>query len=102
MDRIENKSALVHVMALRQTGAKPFLEPLLTYFLNLYGATRPHRVKISCMAYLQVCVDGSASILLSWHMINNSVQVKYAWVYLDSVRITETYRHLSCWAGIVF
>ena len=33
---IDNKSALVHVMAWRRTGDKPLSEPMMTHFTNAY------------------------------------------------------------------
>ena len=33
---IDNKSVLVQVMAWRQTGGKPFTEPMLTQFIKAY------------------------------------------------------------------
>ena len=36
MNEIDNKSALVQVMAWRRTGDKPLPEPILTQFIDAY------------------------------------------------------------------
>ena len=60
---IDNKPALVHVMAWHQTGNKPLPEPMLTQFPNAYKCgTRGRWVKGEVEVSLQLICSGTCHI----------------------------------------